>query len=84
LLLRLGAIVLNPAASGLGILLFPPKMHLTADFAYFVWHVIRGKFGFAIIIAKEELEPWDPKVKEASQKVGGRLAISTTTTKVCA
>jgi hypothetical protein len=44
----------------------------------------RGKFGFAIIIAKEELEPWDPKVKEASQKVGGRLAISTTTTKVCA
>jgi uncharacterized protein YecE (DUF72 family) len=47
----------------------PPEMHLTADFTYFRWHGHGEKIWFDYRYNKEELEPWVPKVKEASQKM---------------
>src|SRR4030067_3284257 len=49
--------------------LLPPEVHLTADLAYFRWHGRGEKIWFDYRYSKEELEPWIPKVKEASQKV---------------
>jgi uncharacterized protein YecE (DUF72 family) len=49
--------------------LLPPEVHLTADFAYFRWHGRGEKIWFDYRYSKEELEPWIPKVQEASQKV---------------
>jgi uncharacterized protein YecE (DUF72 family) len=49
--------------------LLPPEVHLTADFAYFRWHGHGEKIWFDYQYSKEALEPWVPKVKEASQKV---------------
>ena len=49
--------------------LLPPEVHLTADIAYFRWHGRGEKIWFDYRYSKEELEPWVPKVEEASQKV---------------
>ncbi len=49
--------------------LLPPEIHVTADFAYFRWHGRGKKPWFNYRYKKEELEPWIPKVKEASKQV---------------
>ena len=49
--------------------LLPPEVHLTTDFAYFRWHGKGEKPWFNYRYKKEELEPWIPKVKEASKQV---------------
>jgi uncharacterized protein YecE (DUF72 family) len=49
--------------------LLPPEVHLTADLAYFRWHGRGERPWFDYRYSKEELEPWIPKVEEASQKV---------------
>jgi uncharacterized protein YecE (DUF72 family) len=51
--------------------LLPPEEHLTADFAYFRWHGHGKNVWFDYSYSKEELEPWVPKVKEATGKVKG-------------
>jgi uncharacterized protein YecE (DUF72 family) len=48
--------------------LLPPEVHLTADFAYFRWHGRGKKPWFDYKYAKEELEPWVPKIEEALKK----------------
>jgi uncharacterized protein YecE (DUF72 family) len=49
--------------------LLPPEVHLTADLAYFRWHGRGEGIWFDYRYSKEELEPWVPKVEEASRKV---------------
>jgi uncharacterized protein YecE (DUF72 family) len=49
--------------------LLPPEVHLTADFAYFRWHGRGERPWFDYRYSKDELEPWIPKVEEASGKV---------------
>jgi len=49
--------------------LLPPEVHFTADLTYFRWHGRGEKIWFDYHYRKDELEPWVPKVKEASQKV---------------
>jgi uncharacterized protein YecE (DUF72 family) len=49
--------------------LLPPEVHLTTDFAYFRWHGKGERPWFNYRYKKEELEPWIPKVKEASKQV---------------
>jgi uncharacterized protein YecE (DUF72 family) len=49
--------------------LLPPEVHLTADLAYFRWHGRGERPWFDYRYSKEELEPWVPKVEEASRKV---------------
>lgn len=49
--------------------LLPPDVHLTSDIAYFRWHGRGGNPWFDYRYSKEELEPWVPKVEDASQKV---------------
>jgi uncharacterized protein YecE (DUF72 family) len=49
--------------------LLPPEVHLTADFAYFRWHGRGESPWFDYRYSKDELEPWIPKVEEASGKV---------------
>jgi uncharacterized protein YecE (DUF72 family) len=49
--------------------LLPPEVHLTAQFSYFRWHGRGDRPWFNYNYSKEELEPWVPKVKEASSKV---------------
>ena len=48
--------------------LLPPEMHLTADFAYFRWHGHGENIWFDYRYSKDELEPWVPKVEEATGK----------------
>jgi uncharacterized protein YecE (DUF72 family) len=47
----------------------PPEVHLTSDLAYFRWHGRGEKIWFDYRYSKKELDPWVPKVKEASTKV---------------
>jgi uncharacterized protein YecE (DUF72 family) len=49
--------------------LLPPELHLTADLAYFRWHGRGERPWFDYRYSKEELEPWIPKVEDASRKV---------------
>ncbi len=49
--------------------LLPPEVHITADFTYFRWHGRGRKPWFNYLYKKEELEPWIPRVKEASKQV---------------
>jgi len=49
--------------------LLPPEIHFTADFAYFRWHGKGTRPWYNYRYEKEELEPWVPKVKEATEKV---------------
>jgi len=49
--------------------LLPPEVHLTADLAYFRWHGRGEKPWFDYRYSAEELEPWVPKVEEASRSV---------------
>jgi len=49
--------------------LLPPEMHLTTDFAYFRWHGRGEKIWFDYRYSNEELDPWVPKVQEASKSV---------------
>jgi uncharacterized protein YecE (DUF72 family) len=49
--------------------LLPPEVHLTSNLAYFRWHGHGKKIWFDYQYNKEELEPWIPKVKEASGKM---------------
>lgn len=49
--------------------LLPSEVHLTADFAYFRWHGRGEKPWFNYRYSKEELDPWVPKVLEASTEV---------------
>ena len=49
--------------------LLPPEVHITADFAYFRWHGHGEKPWFNYLYKEEELEPWIPKVLEASEQV---------------
>jgi len=47
----------------------PPEMHFTADFAYFRWHGKGVRPWYNYRYGMKELEPWIPKVAEATQKV---------------
>jgi uncharacterized protein YecE (DUF72 family) len=47
--------------------LLPPEMHLTTDFAYFRWHGRGENIWFDYQYSNEELDPWVPKVQEASK-----------------
>ncbi|MGB9134656.1 MAG: DUF72 domain-containing protein [Candidatus Bathyarchaeia archaeon] len=49
--------------------LLPPEIHITADFSYFRWHGRGEKPWFDYLYKKEELEPWVPKIAEASSQV---------------
>jgi uncharacterized protein YecE (DUF72 family) len=49
--------------------LLPPEVHLTSDIAYFRWHGRGEQPWFDYRYSKDELEPWIPKVEEASRKV---------------
>lgn len=49
--------------------LLPPEVHLTTDFAYFRWHGRGKRPWFNYKYTKGELEPWVPKVEDASSKV---------------
>ena len=49
--------------------LLPSDVHITADFAYFRWHGRGEKPWFNYLYKPEELEPWVPKVLEASKQV---------------
>jgi len=49
--------------------LLPPDVHLTTDFAYFRWHGRGEKPWFDYRYSTEELEPWIPKIREASVQV---------------
>jgi len=49
--------------------LLPPDIHLTTDFAYFRWHGRGDKPWFDYKYSTEELEPWIPKIREASAQV---------------
>lgn len=49
--------------------LLPPEIHITADFSYFRWHGKGEKPWFDYLYKKEELEPWIPKITEASNQV---------------
>ena len=49
--------------------LLPPEVHVTADFAYFRWHGYGKNPWFDYRYITDELEPWIPKLKEASSKV---------------
>ena len=49
--------------------LLPPEIHITADFTYFRWHGRGRKPWFNYLYKKEELEPWIPKIQEASKQV---------------
>ncbi|HEX9261822.1 MAG TPA: DUF72 domain-containing protein [Candidatus Bathyarchaeia archaeon] len=49
--------------------LLPPEVHLTADFTYFRWHGRGAKPWFNYRYSQEELDPWVPRVQEASAKL---------------
>ncbi len=49
--------------------LLPPEVHLTTDFAYFRWLGKGKRPWFNYKYTKEELEPWVPRVEDASTKV---------------
>ena len=49
--------------------LLPTDVHLTTDFAYFRWHGRGDKPWFDYRYSNEELEPWIPKIREASAQV---------------
>jgi len=49
--------------------LLPPETHLTASFAYFRWHGKGARPWFDYRYERKELEPWIPKIKEASERV---------------
>ena len=49
--------------------LLPPELHFTASFAYFRWHGKGVRPWYNYRYGVEELEPWVPKVKEATEKV---------------
>ncbi len=49
--------------------LLPPETHLTTSFAYFRWHGKGTNPWFDYRYTRQELEPWIPKIKEASEKV---------------
>lgn len=49
--------------------LLPPDIHLTTDLAYFRWHGRGEKPWFDYKYSAEELEPWIPKIREASTQV---------------
>jgi uncharacterized protein YecE (DUF72 family) len=46
----------------------PPKVEVTCDIAYIRWHGRGERPWYYYLYSKEELEPWVPKVKEASAK----------------
>ncbi len=49
--------------------LLPPDVHITTDFTYFRWHGHGEKPWFNYLYKTEELEPWIPKIAEASKQV---------------
>lgn len=49
--------------------LLPPEMHITSRIAYFRWHGQGSRPWYDYRYPSKELEPWIPKVKEASAKV---------------
>lgn len=48
--------------------LLPPKLVLTADFAYIRWHGRHSSPWFDYQYSEKELDEWVPKVKEAAEK----------------
>lgn len=48
--------------------LLPPDVHITTDFSYFRWHGKGTTPWFDYLYRKEELEPWVPKITEASRQ----------------
>jgi uncharacterized protein YecE (DUF72 family) len=48
--------------------LLPPETHFTSSFAYFRWHGRGRAPWFDYRYRVEELEPWVPKVKEATER----------------
>jgi hypothetical protein len=48
--------------------LLPPEVHVTTDIAYFRWHGRGARLWYDYQYRDEELEPWIPKVKQASEK----------------
>ena len=49
--------------------LLPPEVQITTDFAYFRWHGRGTKPWYNYRYTPEELSPWLPKLKEATEKV---------------
>lgn len=49
--------------------LLPPEVQFTTDFAYFRWHGRGTRPWYNYRYRAEELEPWVPKVKKATEKV---------------
>jgi hypothetical protein len=49
--------------------LLPPEVHFTANFVYFRWHGKGVRPWYNYRYGVEELEPWVPKVNEATEKV---------------
>ena len=49
--------------------LLPPEVHITSKIAYFRWHGQGPRPWYDYRYPSRELEPWIPKVKEASAKV---------------
>jgi uncharacterized protein YecE (DUF72 family) len=49
--------------------LLPPEMHITSKIAYFRWHGQGSRPWYDYRYPSKQLEPWIPKVKEASGKV---------------
>jgi len=48
--------------------LLPPEVHVTTDIAYFRWHGRGTRLWYDYQYSDEELEPWIPKMKQASEK----------------
>ena len=48
--------------------LLPPDVHVTTDIAYIRWHGRGRRPWYNYCYKREELEPWIPRVKEASEK----------------
>ena len=53
--------------------LLPPRVEVTAPFAYIRWHGHGKKLWYYYLYNQEELEAWVPKVQEISQKTGKRV-----------
>jgi len=49
--------------------LLPPEIHLTSDFAYFRWHGRGARPWYNYRYSPQELKPWVPNVREATNKV---------------
>lgn len=49
--------------------LLPPEIHITSNIAYFRWHGHGTRPWYDYRYRAEELQPWNPKIRETSEKV---------------